>query len=81
MKNLKIVLLSLLAISVLSGCNGGFAGKALVHRPESLVLPPSPQDSALSCLPIEVFSVIITRDSALSGRVTTLEGQIDAHNK
>lgn len=79
MKKFKNVLLSLLVVSVLSGCNG-FGGKDFLSRPESLVLPSAPTDSELQCLPIEVFATIITRDGSLSSRVETLEQTIDAHN-
>ena len=66
-------------VSVLSGC-GGFVSKPTIYRPESLVLPIMPTDEELSCLSVEVFSRVISRDSSLFHRVLTLEGQIDAHN-
>ena len=80
MKMLRNVLLSLLAVSVLSAC-GGFVEKPIITRPATLILPEMPADAALGCLPVEVFIPVITRDSALSTRVQTLETQIDAHNK
>ena len=80
MKKLINVLLSLLVVSVLSGCSG-FVGKTIIHRPASLVLPVKPTDKELGCLSIDVFSRTIQRDSAREGRLETLEGQIDAHNK
>ena len=80
MKMFRNVLLSLLVVSVLSGCAGSTT-KDFINRPASLVLSPMPADKELSCLPVEVFSVIITRDSGLSNRVQTLEEQIDAHNE
>ena len=79
MKMFKNVLLSLLVVSVLSGC-GGFVSKPTIDRPASLVLPVKPTDEELGCLSVEVFSRVIARDSSLFFRVKTLEGQIDAHN-
>lgn len=79
MRIFKNVLLSLLAVSVLNGC-GGFVGKPTIQVAPKLSLPAMPTDKELGCLPVKVFSSIIIRDSGLSGRVRTLEGQIDAHN-
>lgn len=80
MGKLVNVLLSLLVVSVLSGCNGSMPAKDIIYRAASLVLVPAPIDEALNCLSVDVFGVIITRDSELSNRVQTLEAQIDAHN-
>lgn len=72
--------MSLLVVSILSACAAPTA-KSLIERPASLNLVEMPSDEELSCLAVDVFSNVITREDALFNRVQTLEAQIDAHNK
>lgn len=74
------VLLSLLVVGVLSGCHPGIVKPDFIHRPASLILPVMVSDVNLSCLTVDQFSRLITRDVNMFNRLSTLEGQIDAHN-